>query len=139
MGAWLTLFFAAALLLPPLPIALGDSGPHACVLIAGIGLLLGTMSLAHWRIRPCSLNAAFTALFGAMFVSVAMAALHSGGAAAAASFVRVALAGVSIYVFFYTAYGPVEVLGERPVRKLYLFAALSALFACLDFHFQFPA
>lgn len=140
MSGWLTLFFAAALLLPPLPIALGDSGPHVCLLIAGVGLLLGMMSLAHWRIRPCSLNAAFTALFGAMFVSIAMAALHSGSAAAAASFARVALVGISIYVFFYTAYGPAtDLIGGRSVRRLYLFAALSALFACVDFYFQFPA
>jgi hypothetical protein len=140
MTAWLTFFFAAALLLPPLPIALGDSGPHACLLIAGVGLLLGIMSLAHWRIRPCGLNAAFTALFGALFVSVAMAALHSGGAAAAASFARVALVGISIYVFFYAAYGPAPQFDDwRAARRIYLFAALSALFACVDFYFQFPA
>ena len=121
------MFFAAALLLPPLPIALGDSGPHACLLIAGVGLLLGDVS-RHWRIRPCSLNAAFTALFGALFVSIAMAALHSGGEAAAASFARVALVGISIYVFFYTAYGPAAIsagkLGAPPVP---LRGALSAL------------
>jgi hypothetical protein len=140
MTAWLTFFFAAALLLPPLPIALGDSGPHLCLLIAGIGLLLGIMSLAHWRIRPCGLNAAFTALFGALFVSVAMAALHSGGNAAATSFARVALVGISVYVFFYAAYGPAPRFDDwRATRRIYLFATLSALFACVDFYFQFPA
>ena len=41
MTAWLTFFFASALLLPPLPIALGDSGPHVCLLFAGMGCCLG--------------------------------------------------------------------------------------------------
>src|SRR2546423_1116924 len=31
---WLMLFLCAAVVLPPLPIALGDSGPHPCLLIA---------------------------------------------------------------------------------------------------------
>jgi hypothetical protein len=139
MTGWLTLFFASALLLPPLPIALGDSGPHLCLLFAAIGMLLGAMSLTHWRIRLCGLNAAFTALFGVLFASVAMAALHSGAVIAAASFARVALLGISIYIFFYTAYGPALTLNDqRAARRLYLFAALSALFACLDFYYQFP-
>ncbi len=140
MTAWLTLFFASALLLPPLPIALGDSGPHLCLLFSAAGLLLGVMSLRHWRIRPCGLNAAFTALFGALFVSIAMAMIHSGGPVAAASFARVALLGISIYIFFYTAYGPVPTLDSRSaIRRIYLFATLSALFACVDFYYQFPA
>jgi hypothetical protein len=33
---WLALFFAAALLLPPLPIPIGDSGPHPCLIFAGL-------------------------------------------------------------------------------------------------------
>jgi hypothetical protein len=140
MTLWLTLFFASALLLPPLPIALGDSGPHLCLLFAAVGMLVGVMSLTHWRIHLSGLNAAFTALFGVLFASIAMAALHSGGDAAAASFARVALLGISIYIFFYTAYGPApEFDKQRAARRIYVFAALSALFACVDFYFQFPA
>jgi hypothetical protein len=139
MTAWLTLFFASALLLPPLPIALGDSGPHVCLLFAVAGLLLGLASLAHWRIRPSSLNAAFTALFGALFASAAMAALYSGGAVAALTLARLALLAISIYVFFYTAYGPALLDERRAIRQLFAFAVISALFACVDFYFQFPA
>jgi len=43
---WLWCFFFAALLLPPLPFALGDSGPHAGVAVAAAGLLCGAL-------RPC--------------------------------------------------------------------------------------
>ncbi len=140
MGAgWITLFFFSALLLPPLPVALGDSGPHICLLFAALGGLLGVMTLRHWRIRRSGLNASLTALFGALFISVAMAALHSGGATAALSLARVALFGISIYVFFYAAYGPVALDEGKAARRLFLFAACSALFACVDFYYQFPA
>lgn len=140
MTSWLTLFFASALLLPPLPILLGNSGPHVCLLFAAAGLLFGVSSLTHWRIVPCSLNASFTALFGVLFASVALAALHSGAGAAAASFARVMLLGISIYVFFFTAYSPEPICDAlRATRRIYVFAALSALFACVDFYYQFPA
>ena len=78
MTSWLTLFFASALLLPPLPISLGNSGPHLCLVFAAFGFLFGVVSLTHWRIAPSGLNAAFTAFFGVLFASVAIAALHSG-------------------------------------------------------------
>jgi hypothetical protein len=145
MTSWLTLFFASALLLPPLPISLGNSGPHLCLLFAALGLLFGIASLTHWRVVPCSLNAAFTAFFGVLFASIALAAIHSGAEAAAASFARVTLLGISIYVFFFTAYGPAPIRPApmsdalRAARRVYIFAALSALFACVDFYYQFPA
>ncbi len=140
MNSWLTLFFASALLLPPLPISLGNSGPHLCLFFAAAGLIFGIASLTHWRIVPCSLNAAFTAFFGVLFASIALAALHSGSEAAAASFARVALLGISVYIFFFTAYGPAPVGGALlATRRIYVFAALSALFACVDFYYQFPA
>ncbi len=43
-GRWLTCFFCTALLLPPLPIAWGNSGPHVCLLFAALGLLSGVLS-----------------------------------------------------------------------------------------------
>ncbi len=46
---WLILFFFSALLAPPLPIALGDSGPHVALLFAAAGLWIGLLRLAEWR------------------------------------------------------------------------------------------
>src|SRR5271157_2629283 len=40
---WLALFFGAALLMPPLPIAIGDSGPHPSFVFAALGLLAGVL------------------------------------------------------------------------------------------------
>ena len=36
---WLWLLFAGASLLPPLPFALGDSGPHPAIVLAAVGAL----------------------------------------------------------------------------------------------------
>jgi hypothetical protein len=135
---WVALFLAAALLLPPLPIAAGDSGPHPCLLFAAIGLFAGLLWMGDWRIQPSAVGSAFTALFGVLLASVAMAAYHSGAGIAAGSMVRVALFGVSVYVFFYGAYGPGRGSGGG-LRYLYWAAVASALFACVDFYFQFPA
>jgi len=134
---WIAAFFAAALLLPPLPIPIGDSGPHPCLLFAALGLFAGILWLAQWSVPASSLNLAFIALFGVLFASVAPAALNSGAQAAAGSLARVALFGISVYVFFYTAHGPAD--APASLSFLYWIAAASALFACIDFYFQFPA
>jgi hypothetical protein len=137
---WLALFFAAALLMPPLPIPIGDSGPHPSLLFAAFGLFAGVLWLADWRIVPTGLNAAFVTIFGVLLTSDAAAALYSGGVVAVGSAVRVALFGISVYVFFYGAYGPGRTAdARRSVRLLYWAAAIAALFACVDFYYQFPA
>src|ERR1017187_10233308 len=137
---WLALFFAAALLLPPLPIPLGDSGPHLAMPLAALGLLAGVLWLAEWQVVPTGLNAAFVTLFAVLLASVAPAAIYSGGAAAAASAARVLLFGISLYVFFYAAYGPGrQADAMRSARLFYGAAPVAPLFACVDFYFQLPA
>jgi hypothetical protein len=137
-GRWLALFFAASLLLPPLPIPIGDSGPHPSLLVAAMGALAGLLWLAEWQMVRSPVARALAALFGALLLSVAMAAFRSGAEAAAGSLARVILFGISVYVFFYAAYGPGK---DYPVslRYLYWIAVAAALFACVDFYFQFPA
>ena len=133
---WLALFFGAALLLPPLPIPIGDSGPHPSLIFAALGLVAGLLWLGEWRIEASGLNRAMVALFGVLLASVAMAAVNSGVEAAAGSLARVLLFGIPVYVFFYTSSGPA---GQPGLRWLYWIAAASALFACVDFYYQFPA
>jgi O-antigen ligase len=137
---WLGLFLGTALLLPPLPIPIGDSGPHPSLVFAALGLLAGAIRMTEWRFPPTSLNLAFVALFGALLFSVAPAAVYSGETAAAGSAARVLLFGISVYLFFYVSCGPGrEVNAARAVRLLFGAAVLAALFACVDFYFQFPA
>jgi O-antigen ligase len=141
---WLTLFFAAALLLPPLPLGLGNSGPHPAVIFAMLGLLAGAFGVLNgeWRAPDAPLNRAFGIFFLILLGSAAEAMLYSGAGVGLGSLMRVLLFGISVYVFFYAAYGP----GAREpqeafaqTRALYWMAVASALFACVDFYFQFPA
>lgn len=137
---WIPCFFAAALLLPPLPIALGDTGPHPSLWFAALGLLAGVLSLPDWQFRVSAVHRALFAFCVVLLASVASAAIDSGLAIAAGSLIRVALFAISVYIFAFTANGPAA--AEHPwrtLRVLYWVAIASALFACVDFYFQFPA
>jgi len=134
---WLLTFLCAAILLPPLPIALGDSGPHPCLLIAALGLIAGILRPREWRVPADGLSRAILILFFVLLTSTALAAYYSGLPVAAGTLVRVLLFGISVYGFFYMTCGP-GAPDWRSTRTLFLAAAASALFACVDFYFQFP-
>jgi len=138
--AWLALFLGCALLTPPLPIALGDSGPHAAIAVAGAGLFIGLLRLGEWRFQPDALALSLIALWSIFACSIAMAAFYSGIAIAAGSLARVLLFGISIYVFLYVRDGPGRLTMRaslKGIRWLFWGGALSALYACVDFYFQF--
>lgn len=140
--AWLALFFACALLLPPLPIKLGDSGPHIALVFAAAGVLIGWLRLSEWRFEFDSVAGSILAFVAIVLASVALVLIYSGWSIAAASFARVLLLGISAYVFLYMANGPGRMRaaqGFRWIRLLFWTASLSALFACVDFYYQFPA
>jgi O-antigen ligase len=142
-SAWLTLFFAVAFLAPPLPIAaLGNSGPHPAIVIAGIGAAIGLIRLREWRFQRGLLHGALVVFFAILTISIAPAAIYSGTDIAFQSALRVGLAGISAFVYFYVSSGPGRVFHSDsavPVRLVYGFAVASAAFAILDFYYQFPA
>jgi hypothetical protein len=138
---WVILFFAAVMLLPPLPLGVGNSGPHPAVVFVLLGLLAGVWGLGEWRMPATPLGRALMVFFFVLLASVAQAAFYSGVEVAIGSLTRVLLLGISVYVYFYTAHGP----GARDsadtfaqTRLLFWLAAISALFACVDFYYQFP-
>jgi O-antigen ligase len=136
----LAAFVGAALLLPPLPIAIGNSGPHPSLLLAAWGVLCGLIWLTEWRFTWNWVSAALLALTAVLAASVAVAAVDSGPEIAAGSLARVALFAIPVYVFLYAANGPSGGFDAfRATRWLYGAALLSALFACVDFYYQFPA
>ena len=139
---WLALFFAMALLLPPLPLPGGDTGPHPSVALAALGVLAGMANLDRWRIRWTPVHTAFAALALAMTASLGFAALYSGVAIAAASAARVGLFLIGAYVFFASASGPEsmpEAAARRMTRGLLWIALAAAAFGCIDFVYQLPA
>jgi O-antigen ligase len=140
--AWLAMFLGCALLLPPLPIHLGDSGPHIALLFALAGFFIGLLRLAEWRFQIDSLSASALVLVTIATASLALALLYSGPVIAAASFARVVLVSISVYVLLYVRSGPGRMepaQGFHWIRLLFLAGALTAAFACVDFYFQFPA
>lgn len=139
---WLPVFFSAALLLPPLPLPGGDTGPHPSLVLAALGMLAGMASLDRWRIRWTPAHTAFIALAFAMVLSLGFAALYSGVGIATASAARVGLFFIGVYVYFTSAGGPdsmPESTARRMTRALFWIALAAAAFGCIDFVYQLPA
>jgi O-antigen ligase len=135
---WVGAFVAAAILLPPLPVALGNSGPHPSLLFAALGIFAGAVYLRDWRISPVQPAPALVCLFSILLASAAVAAVYSGPELAAQTLARVLLFGIGVYVFFYAAYMRGE--GGAPcIELLFWAAAVSAGIACIDFYYQLPA
>jgi O-antigen ligase len=141
-GRWILLFFASAILLPPLPVSIGNSGPHVSLVFAAIGLLLGGMHLYQWKRWSGPLPLALTVFTAGLLCSLVFAAVLSGAEVAGASFIRVLLFAIGPYVLFYTLWGPASQIRSNPVlttRVLFYCAVAASAFACLDYYFQFPA
>jgi O-antigen ligase len=139
---WLVWFFAALILLPPLPVLGGDNGPHPAVLLAGIGLLATVARLDSWRLEWSALNLAFAALITAMAASLGFALAYSGPQIALASAARVVLFSLSVFVFLSSSQGPdrqSHAAAQRTARGLFWIAIAAAAFGCVDFVFQLPA
>jgi hypothetical protein len=136
---WLIAFFLSAWLLPPLPVALGNSGPHVSLLFVAAGLWMGLLCLPSWRIPLNGAAVPILLVLGSLCLSLAMALLYSGPAIAALSTARVLLFGISVYCYFFLRSGVVRTGMARLVPILLWAGAGAALFGCIDFYFQFPA
>ncbi len=135
---WVSAFIASAILLPPLPIPLGDSGPHPSLVFAALGIFAGVLYLRDWRIAAGPLERALIGLFFMLLASVGSAAFYSGPEIGAATLARVLLFGIGVYLFFFVAF----VRGDDsppPIAPLFWCAVASAAIACVDFYYQLPA
>ena len=86
---WIALFLGTALLLPPLPIPIGDSGPHPSLLFAAIGLFAGLLRAREWHWTSQSPAPQLVALLGVLLASVAAAAVPAKVTAATRQRTRV--------------------------------------------------
>jgi O-antigen ligase len=135
---WVGAFIASAILLPPLPIPLGDSGPHPSLLFAALGAFAGVLYLRDWRITAGPLERALICLFSLLVASAGVAVFYSGPEIGGATLARVLLFGIGVYLFFFVAYARGDGLPPR-VAPLYWAAVASAAIACVDFYYQLPA
>src|SRR3954464_4233260 len=103
---WLLLFLCALVVLPPLPISLGDSGPHPALAILVLGLFICLSQLHRFsgKVDP-ALKVLLTFTF-ALLVSVLSAAIVSGVEIAIGSLLRVLLFAIGPFVFLYASHGP---------------------------------
>lgn len=138
---WFVGFAVATCLLPPLPIALGTTGPHIALVAALLGLWIGLAHFTTWRIRNEPLAIALAAFLLVFGLSLSLAAIGSDISVAAIGLARLGLLGISAYTFCYFAYCPPGNGAARLrwwVQLLFGLAVVAAAFACLDFYFQWP-
>jgi len=139
---WIAGFFGAALLLPPLPIALGNSGPHPALAFAAAGGWVGLLRIREWNVRLDPLAKSMAVFFALLLASVPFAAVYSSQEVAFGSLARVCLFGISVYIYLYETSGPGgagRINTRRIIRWLLAAAFLAAVFACVDFYYQLPA
>ena len=138
---WLVVFFFCAILLPPLPLPGGDSGLSVAPFAAAFGMLAGLVWIRRWGSAFEPLTVALLMFGVALVASLPFALWNSGWRIAAASLLRVGLFGISVLVFLYAYAGPRSARWSELhlVRYLFLLAVCTAIFACADFYFQFPA
>src|SRR3954465_11260730 len=75
---WLLLFLCALVVLPPLPIPLGDSGPHPALAILVFGLFVCAFRLHKWKTNFPPVTRYLLAFTAVLLISVLSAANTSG-------------------------------------------------------------
>jgi O-antigen ligase len=138
---WLNAFFFAAILLPPLPIALGDSGPHIAPFFVFVGFILLLASWSRRRIsqpRLVLLVALFTA---SLIVSELFAVFFVGTQVTMLSVARIVLFAIGPFILLHALSAPGRSDEDllRFCRFLFRLSIGGALFACIDFYFQLPS
>jgi len=141
--AWIPLFIALSLLLPPLPLRIGaDEIPvHPASLVFAAACLVGWVRIREWRIDRNSLSFTSLALLAALAASLPWAFFYSGAVVGAQSVLRWLLLFQGFVVLAWLAWGPVpEGWDDRwLLRTMVAAALLSSAFAIADFFYQFPA
>jgi O-antigen ligase len=141
-GAWLGLFLGAVLILPPVPVSIGNSGAHPALVLVTFGVYAGLVFAHRWKFARSPVIAPLVLLTVMLAASVPMALFYSGSDVAIGSAVRVALFAITPFVLAYVLWGPGRALancGFGPAYLLFAGGVLSAAFACVDFFYQLPA
>ena len=97
---WVPMFLVAALCLPPLPFAIGDSGPHVALVVAGLGVAAGVIRWCDWGAQLPAEALALLVFPLLLLLGIPLAVHYSGSLIAAQSLARVFLFAISMYIFF---------------------------------------
>jgi O-antigen ligase len=138
---WVGPLLFACILLPPLNLPLGNSGPHPALAVAAVGIFSGVLRFREWSRGWDPISVSLVSFLAVLFATVPLAAYFSGTDIALSSLARVALFGISVYVFVVVRNSrrlPLLPL-QKLLRRLLWAATAASAFACLDFYFQFPA
>ncbi|HVW84154.1 MAG TPA: O-antigen ligase family protein [Bryobacteraceae bacterium] len=136
---WIGVFFAVLILTPPLALPAGEGGFHLVPVFLLPGILAALVWLPRWERRLTPLVAAALMFLATLAISAGFAAIYSGFAIALGSLLRVALFGISLFVLIWATLGPRPGSNPLPfVKFLLLTGTVAALFACVDYYFQFP-
>ena len=138
----LKLLMASLLLLPPLPLPFGDSGPHPAAAVAALCVMAALIRLPEWRVPLTPVTLSWGALLAAMALSLGSALVNSGTGVAVASAARLGLFSIGPFVFLSAAFGPDRLSpakAMRATRWLFWVAAAAAAVGVLDFFYQLPA
>ena len=134
---WFLAFAAATLLTPPVRVEFAGGVFHFAMVFGLAGVCVGLWRRQQWRLSFRAPASAMVVTVAVFTVSCGLALIYSGLAVAAGSLVRTALFGLSVYAFLYFRDGPgAESDPAFIVKWMLRFAALAALFGCLDFYFQ---
>jgi hypothetical protein len=138
---WIAMLLFSCILLPPINLPFGNAGPHPALGAAALGGFVGVLRLREWTGRWDAVSVSLVLFLSVLLATVPLASLFSGVEIALGSLARVALFGISVYVYLFVRNNrtgdplPVQTI----LRWLLWGATAAAAFACLDFYFQFPA
>ena len=147
--AWIPLFLALALLLPPFPVIFAGQEvpvhPASLLFALAVPVMMIRGSGCQLRPRPAgwwnrdSLSLSFLLFLAVLLFSTGLSFLYSGTGLGFESLLRWLLLTQGFAAFAWISYGPEgEVPSESAVVKLLLVLALgSAVFALVDFIYQF--
>lgn len=142
-AAWVSIFLALSLLLPPLPFSAGglELPLHPAMFVFAVALYAAWVRLREWRLERNSLTLACFALPATLLLSLPWAFLYSGAAVGAQSLARWLLLSQGFVLLAWVAWGPRSRGCDGPgLLRLILGAALlSSAFAVVEFIYQFPA
>ena len=138
---WWIGFAVATLLLPPFPLELGNTGPHLALLFAVLGIWAGVIRLGEWRIRPDTVTVLLVVFTVWLSATALVGAWYTGVTIALLSLARVGLFGIGVWIYLFVVHGPgrlCRIDSFRWASAGFALASVAALWACIDFYYQFP-